>query len=172
MSNIFVCGWEPGWEKGSQWVTCPFRFGEMWPCRWGFGRAMGTLVAPPTLGSETLAALSRTTGTDLIPPSMVLGRPSHVASGARRGQNSLGLFVLPQLAWSVIEITRRLRSGILETLACPLVTTALSFLCEAAALFLSGSPQGSLCLPRTGQRKSHTPAPSNKSRAFSVTTGN
>lgn len=61
----------------------------------GFGRATGTSVAPPTLGSETLAAMGRTTETGLRPPSMLLAWPSHVASGARRGQNSLGLFVLP-----------------------------------------------------------------------------
>lgn len=80
---------------------------------------MGTLVAPPAFGSETLTALSRTMETSLVPPSMFSAWPSHMASGARRGQNSLGLFVLPQLSWLELEITRRLRSGIPETLACP-----------------------------------------------------
>lgn len=36
---------------------------------------MGTLVAPPILGSETLEALSKTTETGLVPPSVLSAWP-------------------------------------------------------------------------------------------------
>lgn len=45
--------------------------------------------------------------------------PSHVASGARRGQNSAELFMLLQLFCSGQEVTTGLRSGAPEALTAP-----------------------------------------------------
>lgn len=76
-------------EEGSQEVACPSSVGETEPCHWGLGvGGVETLVASP-VGSATLA-LGRAMWTVLIPLSMFSMGPSRMATGAKRGQNSLG----------------------------------------------------------------------------------